>query len=124
MGAVHDDGPIFHIASEQDWRRAQREGSYAAPSLEQEGFIHLSTPAQVVSSAQRHYAGRDDLVLLVIAPDALTAELRRERSRHHRDPFPHLYGRLNLEAVRRVVPFPRDRDGEGFTLPPEALHPL
>jgi uncharacterized protein (DUF952 family) len=121
---VSDDGPIFHITTAQAWRRARQEGSYAAPSLEQDGFIHLSTAGQVVSSAQRHYPGRDDLVLLVVAPDALTSELRRERSRHHRDPFPHLYGRLNLEAVRRVVPFPPDRDGAGFTLPPAALEPM
>jgi uncharacterized protein (DUF952 family) len=93
----------------------QAEGSYASPSLADEGFIHLSTPAQVLASAQRHYAGREDLVLLVIDPGAVSAELRWERSSHSPDPFPHLYGRLDLDAVRRVVPFPAGP--EGFALP-------
>ena len=39
------------------------------------------------------FVGRDDLVLLEIDTDRLSAELRWE------DGFPHLYGPLELEAV-------------------------
>ena len=39
------------------------------------------------------FAGRDDLILLEIDADRLSAELRWENG------FPHLYGPLELEAV-------------------------
>jgi hypothetical protein len=35
-----------------------------------------------------------------------------------RELFPHLYGALNLDAVKRVVAFPSNVDGS-FSLPPE-----
>ncbi len=61
------------------------------------------------------YRGRTNLVLLCVRPDRLTAELRYEALTTD-EPYPHLYGPLNLEAVARVVPFPPLLDGT-FQLP-------
>jgi uncharacterized protein (DUF952 family) len=40
--------PLLHITTRSAWQQAQSSGAYAAPSLETEGFIHLSEPHQVV----------------------------------------------------------------------------
>ncbi|MEM9295712.1 MAG: DUF952 domain-containing protein [Planctomycetota bacterium] len=105
---------IFHITSRSQWGEAQGSRWYEADSLAAEGFIHFSTEAQVLPSAERFFADRtEDLVVLVIDPDKLTAELRWELA-HAGTPdeqaFPHLYGPLNLDAVVDVRPLTRNAD--------------
>jgi uncharacterized protein (DUF952 family) len=108
---------IFHITSAADWQRAQSEGSYRANSLTTEGFIHCSTQAQIVRTANKYYAGQTGLVLLCIHEEAVRAEVRYEDF-NAGDLFPHIYGPIPLEAVIRVVNFPPGAEGK-FTLPAE-----
>jgi uncharacterized protein (DUF952 family)/GNAT superfamily N-acetyltransferase len=105
---------IYHLIGRDVWAQAQMGTEYAAPSLATEGFIHFSTEAQVAGSANKHYAGRTDLLLLEIDPLRLTAELRYEspKSTDRGDQlFPHLYGALNLDAVVAAHPYPPGADG-------------
>jgi uncharacterized protein (DUF952 family) len=109
---------VYHITPETAWEQACRAGAYAADSLQDEGFIHLSTREQVLGVAARFYRGQAGLVLLAIDPARLAAELRYEESEPGQH-FPHLFGPLNLDAVVAVWPFPPEPDGE-FRLPPGA----
>lgn len=68
-----------------------------------DGFMHLSTAAQVLETAARRFAGRRDLVALEVDEAAISAALRYEKSRGGAL-FPHLYGALPRSAVRRVRP--------------------
>jgi len=111
--------PIFHITTAGEWRDALAAGAYAAPSLNDEGFIHTSTVEQVPGTAQRYYTEVPDLVLLVIDPDAVAAEIKWEESRPG-DVYPHIYGELEPSAVVRVVPFGPQGDGS-YVVPPAAL---
>ena len=70
--------------------------------------------------ANQFYRGVPDLVLLVIAPAQLTAELRHDVIETG-ETFPHLYGELNLSAVVQVVDFPPEADGS-FRLPRSLTH--
>ena len=108
-----------HITTRAQWQQAQRAGSYRADTLDTEGFIHCSTPAQVVRVANALFHAQAGLVLLCIAPEKLQAELRYESpAPGATELFPHLYGPLNLDAVVEVVDFPLRADGS-FTLPPQ-----
>lgn len=111
---------ILHFIREGDWARAQAQGELRPASLAEEGFIHCSTPNQALGTANRFFAGAQDLVLLRLEEGALKAELKWEASSHHPEPFPHLYGPLNLEAVAEVLPFLPDADGR-FTKLPQGL---
>lgn len=108
---------ILHITTDAAFAAADPARGYVDPSLEVEGFIHCSTPAQVVIPANDRFAGRDDLVLLVIDPAALTAELIYEDCYESGMEFPHVYGPIDVAAVTRIVNFPRADDGT-FSLPP------
>jgi uncharacterized protein (DUF952 family) len=108
---------ILHITSRADWKSAQARGDYGLDTVAAEGFIHCSTPEQVLGPANALYRGRRDLVLLVIDPARLKAELVYEDCYEAGQTFPHIYGPLNLDAVARVVPFPPLPDGT-FNLPP------
>lgn len=109
---------ILHITQRQHWDEAQEVGIYRNDSLRSEGFIHCSTPLQVIKVANRFYAGQRGLVLLCIYGGLLQAPLRYEAIETG-EQFPHLYGALNLNAVIRVLDFEPGTDGK-FKLP-EAL---
>ena len=99
---------LLHLSTRSEWDAALAAGEHRAPSLETEGFIHMSTPAQVVASAERHYRGVPDLVLLCIDATRLTAPLRYELAPARGEEFPHLFGPLNLDAVTAVVDLVED----------------
>lgn len=106
---------ILHITPRSDWQKAQQEGIYHAASLETEGFIHCSTPAQVVGTANAFFREQTGLVLLCIERDRVQSEIRYEAADGRL--FPHIYGSLNLDAVTQAIDFQPNADGN-FTLPP------
>ena len=109
---------IFHITSKSAWQSAQQASEYSAPSLASEGFIHCSTPTQVVAVAERFYARQRGLILLILDSDRIQPEVRYEAGTDKPDEsFPHVYGTINLDAVTRVLDFEPDAAGR-WTLPP------
>jgi uncharacterized protein (DUF952 family) len=91
----------YHVVSVDDWTAAENQPVYAAASLSVEGFIHLSEKDQVAGVLDRYYKGRQDLLLVQIAPEKLTAELKYELATNA-EYFPHLYGPINKDAVVAV----------------------
>ena len=95
---------IYHVVTQQAWEEAKVQGWYAAASLDTEGFIHNSKQEQVAGVLDRYYKGQKDLLLLHIDETKLTAPLKYELAPSVNEEFPHIYGRLNLEAVCEVTP--------------------
>lgn len=112
---------IVHFCPRADWEAARATGEYAAPSLATEGYIHFSAPEQVHLPADALVRGRTDLVLLEV-DEARLPEPPRWEPAEPSDPdaqrFPHVYGRVPVEAVVGVHDFPPDADGR-FRCPPE-----
>ncbi len=108
--------PLHHITRDEAWQVAQAAGVYRTESLETEGFIHCSLLGQVIDVANTLYRGRDDLVLLVIDEERVEPDIRYEDCYETGRNFPHIYGPLNLDAVRDVLPFSPGSEGT-FTLP-------
>ena len=88
---------VLHVVPAAEWEAARAAGVYAPASLRDAGFIHFCEQHQLAGVVARFFAGRNDLVVLVVRVDLLRAELRREPA--DGDVFPHLYGPLNLDAV-------------------------
>ena len=90
---------IFKICHSSEWAAAQTAGAYAGSEHDRhDGFIHFSTAAQLSGTLARHFAGRKDLLLIAVDPDALGDALRWELARDD-DLFPHLYGALPVAAA-------------------------
>lgn len=105
---------LLHLCTSDEWDAARAVGERRPPSLDGQGFVHLSTPEQVHLPANRLYAGRRDMIVLRLNPDLLTDPVRWEPGVPG-DPeamrFPHLYGPIPLTAVTSVTPYPSDGDG-------------
>jgi uncharacterized protein (DUF952 family) len=90
---------IYHVVSGPNWQKAIEQGFYEAASLAAEGFIHASKAEQVQGVLARYYNGQTDLLLLHIDETKLKAPLSFELATSVNESFPHIYGRLNLDAV-------------------------
>ena len=120
LAAIAGGGPdwgmtIYHIASRADWSDALQQGEYRVSTrgrtLDQEGFIHASTARQVDGVANAFYADAEDLVVLLIDSERLTAPLKYDPVPGADEPFPHIYGPLNVDAVTGTAELRRDGQG-------------
>ena len=106
---------LVHLCGAQEWQVAQRSGVHAPASLDEVGFVHLSSIAQVHLPANRLYGGRTDLMLLRIDASRLDSPVRWEPG-VPADPdgmeFPHLYGSLPVDAVISVTEYRPGPDGQ------------
>lgn len=108
---------ILHICPRTDWT-ASRNGFYRCDSLDDEGFIHCSTPEQVIEAADFLFQGQQGLVLLVIDPARVTVPIRYEDAGNGKF-YPHIYGPLAASAVVEVLPFEPATDDGRFAMPPQ-----
>jgi len=76
-----------------------------------DGYIHMSTREQASETAAKHFAGQDNLVMLMIDLAPFGEAVRWEESRGGAL-FPHLYGELPLSAVAGKVVLRLDEQGK------------
>ena len=95
---------IFHVTTKSEWDKAQQNGFYESPSLKEEGLIHCSEENQVPGVISRYFKDQKNLVKLVVDTGKLTSQLVYEWSPSIAETFPHVYGPINLDAVKEVVP--------------------
>jgi uncharacterized protein (DUF952 family) len=103
---------VYKIATQEQWAEAERTGTFlGAPVDLEDGYIHLSTHAQVRDTAARFFAGQSDLRLVRVEAGPLGDALRYEPGGGGQL-FPHLYASLQLSAVSRVEPLELGSDGQ------------
>lgn len=97
--------PVCKVLRPDEWDLLLRQGVFVgSPDDLADGFVHLSTPAQVPGTIERHFTGAGrGLWLLTLDADALGRDLRWEASRRGED-FPHLYAPLQLSELRLARP--------------------
>ncbi len=102
---------IYHIVLPKIWEQFKNKPSYQPESLTTEGFIHCSYPGQLDAVLKRYYTGVDKVLILTIDTEKLLSKLVKEASTND-EMYPHIYGRLNFNAVVDV----RERllKGNGF----------
>ncbi|RZJ42179.1 MAG: DUF952 domain-containing protein [Brevundimonas sp.] len=101
----------FKLVDRAEWEAARAAGAYAGSAVDlADGYIHMSSAAQLAETARRHYRGRTDLVLVAVDLTALGEALKWEASRGG-DLFPHLFAPLPLSAAREERGLSVDADG-------------
>jgi uncharacterized protein (DUF952 family) len=89
---------IYHIVLPEVWEHFRVRPSYQAESLALEGFIHCSYAEQVDKVLRRYYQNAGQVLILKIDTAKLKSKLVEEPSTDG-EIYPHLYGRLNHDAV-------------------------
>jgi uncharacterized protein (DUF952 family) len=102
---------IYKILPRYLWHEAERSGVFRGSDVDlRDGFLHFSAAELAVETAAKHFAGQRDLVLLRVDAGKLNARLKWEPSRGGAL-FPHLYGELDVKAVRQIDSLPLGPDG-------------
>ncbi len=92
---------IFKILRATEWAAFEADGVFAGSADDlRDGFIHLSSEAQLAGSLSRHFAGEAGLVVVRVAVET-DPMLRWEESRGGAL-FPHLYRPLVPGDVAEV----------------------
>jgi len=101
----------FKLVDRAEWELARLDGAYAGSDVDlEDGYIHMSSTAQLAETARRHYAGRGDLLLIEVDLTGLGEALKWEASRGG-DLFPHLFAPLPVSAARSERALSVDEDG-------------
>lgn len=101
---------VYKILTTPQWDALNATGvSAGAPVDLADGYVHLSTAAQVPGTLARHFGGQEGLWLLALEAEGL-ADLRWEPSRGG-DLFPHLYAPLQAASVLWAAPIPLTDQG-------------
>ncbi len=102
---------IYKVLRPAEWRELEAAGaSPGSPADRDDGYVHLSTAAQLPGTLARHYAGERGLLLAALDPDPLGPALRWEPARDG-SLFPHLYRPLALADIRWTRPLADGPDG-------------
>lgn len=89
---------IYHIVLPAVWEKFKTRPSYQAESLQTEGFIHCSYKNQIDDVLKRYYSKAARVLILKIDTDKLRSKFVEEPSTGG-EIYPHIYGRLNHNAV-------------------------
>ncbi|HEV3381678.1 MAG TPA: DUF952 domain-containing protein [Trebonia sp.] len=109
---------IYHVTSPADWEAGRTAGAYTTSTrgktLAEVGFLHGSSGSQIVAVARfiQGDAPDEPLVVLVIDTNRLMSPVRHDQVPGWDEPFPHIYGPLNPDAVTAVIPVEPGPDGD------------
>ncbi len=105
------DRIVYKIMSETELKQMQRDGVFCgSPADIADGYIHLSCGSQVAATLDKHFSGVDGLMLVAVDLSRLGDTVRWEPARGGQL-FPHIHGRLPVEAVVSVATLERTADG-------------
>jgi uncharacterized protein (DUF952 family) len=106
------DSVAYKVLTAAQMETLEQDGSFAGAPIDlADGYIHLSTAAQLTETVDKHFAGQTDLHVAAVDLDELGEAIRWEESRGGLL-FPHLYGEpLSLEDVIAYGPLERHDDG-------------
>ncbi|HEX8484191.1 DUF952 domain-containing protein [Sphingomonas sp.] len=106
------DTTAYKVLTGEQMAALERDGTFTgAPVDLADGYIHLSTAAQLTATVEKHFAAQSDLHVVAVDLAAFGPSLKWEEARAG-ELFPHLYTPLLLETVIAYSPLTRDDDGK------------
>lgn len=105
------DKVAFKVLTNEQMQALEQDGSFAGAPIDlADGYIHMSTDAQLTETVDKHFAGQSALWVAEVDLEVLGDAVRWEESRGGQL-FPHLYAKLPLSAVVAYSPLERGEDG-------------
>lgn len=102
---------VYKIATIEEWDDALEKGIFeGAPIDLKDGYIHFSTAEQLRETAAKHFAKRNDILLIKVATEPMARHFKMEISRGGAK-FPHLYAKLPVSNAIEWQDLPLDETG-------------
>jgi uncharacterized protein (DUF952 family) len=92
------DKIAYKVLTADEFAMLQNRAFGGAPADLADGYIHLSTAAQLSETVAKHFSGQTGLIIAAVDLAALGEAIRWEASRGGAL-FPHLYGHLLPDNV-------------------------
>ncbi len=103
------DDIAYKVLTAEEFAALQAGSFEGAPIDLADGYIHLSTAAQLTETVDKYFAGKTNLMIAAVDLRSL-GTIRWETSRNNAL-FPHLYGRLETASILAACPLERAEDG-------------
>lgn len=101
----------FKVLTGPQMAQLEADGVFTGAPIDlADGYIHVSTEAQLTETVDKHFAGQDDLHVVAIDLAVLGEAVKWEPSRGGQL-FPHIYADLPLNAAVAYGPLEREADG-------------
>ena len=105
------DAMIYKILRQSEWAALQANGRFEGSVHDKrDGFIHMSTFAQLQGTLDKHYTQGDVVILAAVRLADIESSVKWEVSRGGAE-FPHIYGILPLSAIEQHWDLPPDPEG-------------
>ncbi len=105
---------IYKIFRAAEWHALLHDGETpGAPIDIKDGYVHFSTAAQCLETANKHFAGETGLCVLAVDETRMGDDLKWEPSRGGQL-FPHLYRNLRLSDLIWARPMGTSEDGHAL----------
>lgn len=105
------DPIIYKILRQDEWAALQSNDRFDGSVHDaRDGFIHMSTAAQLQGTLDKHYTQGDVVILVAVRLADVEETVKWEVSRGGAE-FPHIYGTLPLSAVEQHWPLSPDPKG-------------
>jgi len=102
---------VYKVASREIYVASQEEGAFVGQPIDlKDGYIHLSTAAQLAETIRLYFAGLGQQVLFAV-PTAPFGEAMKWEASRGGELFPHLYGELPMSSVTRMIDIEVPADG-------------
>lgn len=108
------DRPLiaYKVLTAKQMAALERDGRFAGAPIDlADGYVHLSTEAQLTETVDKHFAGQEDLHVVAVDLAAHGEAVKWEPSRGGQL-FPHLYAPMLLETAIAYSPLTRDAEGK------------
>ena len=96
---------IYKVLTLDEWARAQNSGIIITDLDKKDGFIHLSTAAQLNATLSLYFSEEETVALLQIDHAQTHQQLKFEATStlgNRNSSFPHYYGNLNTNFVSKI----------------------
>lgn len=118
---------LFHVATDPDWAAAVATGRYERStyglSLADVGFVHACASRDQLDTVLRSFYAdvHEPLRLLVIDSERLRSPWQLDDVPGAPDPYPHVYGPVDVDAVIEAFVMTRTAEGWSYPWPPTAM---
>ncbi len=103
---------ILHCMTKRKWDKKKNEKEWGQEELDLGGFIHCSTIEYFWRVAPIFENIMEPMVILCIDEEKLLSEVRYEDGDSCGRYYPHIYGKINNDAILQVLPFLKTSNGK------------